>query len=158
MTFYAILGIPPDADEETIRTAYRALARQYHPDVGEGSSQEKFREVVDAYETLSDPERRRVYDMELGCHRTRSEPIQPLTPVEPLRGVRHTYAGGQAVFSRNFHLSSYLDGSKSYWVRLTTTRSSLGHGGAGETGGYLVELCRIVRLCSCSVCSSWSGA
>ncbi len=38
MTFYAILGIPPDADEETIRTAYRALARQYHPDVGEGSS------------------------------------------------------------------------------------------------------------------------
>jgi curved DNA-binding protein CbpA len=109
MTFYAILGIPPDADEETIRIAYRALARQYHPDVGEGSSPEKFREVVDAYETLSDPERRRVYDMELGCHRTRSEPIKPLTPVEPLRGVRHTYAGGQAVFSRNFHLSSSLD-------------------------------------------------
>jgi curved DNA-binding protein CbpA len=109
MTFYAILGIPPDADEETIRTAYRALARQYHPDVGEGSSPEKFREVVDAYETLGDPERRRVYDMELEYHRTRSQPIEPLTPVEPLRGVGLTYAGGQAVFSRNFHLSSYLD-------------------------------------------------
>jgi len=109
MTFYAILGIPPDADEETIRTAYRALARQYHPDVGEGSSPERFREVVGAYETLSDPERRRVYDMELGYHRTRSGPIKPLAPVEPLRGVRHTYAGWPAVFSRNFHLSSYLD-------------------------------------------------
>ena len=109
MTFYAILGIPPDADEETIRTAYRALARQYHPDVGEGSSPEKFREVVDAYETLGDPERRRVYDMELEYHRTRSQPIEPLTPVEPLRGARHTYAGGQVVFSRNFYVSSYLD-------------------------------------------------
>jgi curved DNA-binding protein CbpA len=109
MTFYAILGIPPDADEETIRTAYRALARQYHPDVGEGSSPEKFRQVVDAYETLGDPARRRVYDMELVYHHTRSQPIKPLTPVEPLRGVRHTYAGGQAVFSPNFRLSSYLD-------------------------------------------------
>ena len=109
MTFYAILGIPPDADEETIRIAYRALARRYHPDVGEGSSPEKFREVVDAYETLSDPERRRVYDMELWRDRTRSRPIEPLTPVEPLRGVRHIYAGGQAAFTRNFHLSLYLD-------------------------------------------------
>lgn len=109
MTFYAIPGIAPDAEEETIRTAYRALARQYHPDVGGGSSPEKFREVVNADETLSDPERRRLYDMELGSHRTRSEPIKPLTPVEPLRGVRHTYAGGQAVFGRNFLLSSYLD-------------------------------------------------
>ena len=109
MTFYAILGIPPDADEEAIRTAYRALARQYHPDVGEGSSPEKFREVVEAYEILGDPERRHVYDLQLWYHRTRSGPIEPLTPVEPLRGVGHTYAGGQAVFSRNFHLSSYPD-------------------------------------------------
>ena len=109
MTFYAILGIPPDADEETIRTAYRALARQYHPDVGEGSSPEKFREVVEAYEILGDPERRHGYDLQLGYRRTRSGPIEPSTPVEPLRGVRHTYAGGQAVFSRNFQLSSYLD-------------------------------------------------
>ena len=109
MTFYAILGIPPDADEETIRTAYKALARQYHPDVGEGSSPEKFREIVEAYEILGDPKRRHVYDLQLGYHRTRSGPIESLTPVEPLRRVRHTYAGGQAVFSRNFHLSSYLD-------------------------------------------------
>ena len=109
MTFYAILGIPPDADEETIRTAYRALARQYHPDSGEGSSPEKFREVVDAYEILGDPERRHRYDLQLEHHRTRVGGIVPLTPVEPLRGVRHTYRGQQAVFSRDFHLSSYLD-------------------------------------------------
>jgi len=109
MTFYAILGIPPDADEETIRTAYRALARQYHPDVGEGSSPEKFREVVDAYEMLSDPERRRIYDLELGHDCPRSGRIEPLTSVESLRGARRTYAGGHAVFSGNFYLSSYLD-------------------------------------------------
>jgi curved DNA-binding protein CbpA len=108
MTFYAILGIPPDADLETVRTAYRALARRYHPDAGEGSSPERFREVVDAYETLSDPERRRIYDLELGFH-SRTMPIKPLRPVEPLRGTRHDYVAEHVLFSRAFHLSSYVD-------------------------------------------------
>jgi curved DNA-binding protein CbpA len=107
MTFYAILGIPPDADEETIRTAYRALARQYHPDVGEGSSPDKFREVVEAYEILGDPERRRIYDQELGYRHSRNMPIEPLRPVEPLRGTRHV--AEQALFSPTFYLSSYVD-------------------------------------------------
>jgi len=109
MTFYAILGIPPDADEEAIRTAYRALARRYHPDAGEGSSPERFREVVDAYETLSDPERRRIYDLELGDRPSRIVPIEPLRPVEPLRGTRHGYAAGQVLFRPTFPLSSYVD-------------------------------------------------
>lgn len=65
MTFYAILGIPPNADEEAIRGAYRTLARRYHPDRGAGSSSEKFRELTRAYETLSDRERRHAYDNSL---------------------------------------------------------------------------------------------
>jgi curved DNA-binding protein CbpA len=52
MNFYAVLGVPPDADEHMIRTAYRYLARRYHPDRGEGSSAEKFRLIQQAYETL----------------------------------------------------------------------------------------------------------
>ncbi len=62
--YYAILGVPPDADEQTIKKAYRKLARQYHPDVNPGDRQveERFKEINEAYEALSDPERRRKYD------------------------------------------------------------------------------------------------
>ena len=109
MTFYAILGIPPDADEETIRIAYRALARRYHPDMGEGSSPDKFREVVDAYETLSDPDRRRIYDLELGRRRPLAVPVEPLAPVEPLQSARPEYPAELAMFRRTVYLRSYLD-------------------------------------------------
>lgn len=63
MDFYGILGIPKDADQETIRSAYRILALRYHPDRGAGSSTEKFRQVAEAYETLIDPGRRQGYDL-----------------------------------------------------------------------------------------------
>jgi len=65
MNFYAVLGISRDADEETIRNAYRLLARRYHPDRGTGSSSEKFRQVNEAYETLIDPRSRQSYDLSL---------------------------------------------------------------------------------------------
>jgi curved DNA-binding protein CbpA len=65
MNFYAVLGVPRDADEETIRGAYRILARRYHPDRGAGSSAEKFRMVNEAYETLIDPGSRHSHDLSL---------------------------------------------------------------------------------------------
>ncbi|MEK7862650.1 MAG: J domain-containing protein [Chloroflexota bacterium] len=62
--YYALLGVPRTATEEQIRSAYRKLARQYHPDVnGEPAAAEKFKQVAEAYEVLSDPERRQRYDM-----------------------------------------------------------------------------------------------
>jgi len=63
MDLYGILGIPIDADQATIRSAYRMLALRYHPDRGAGSSTEKFRQIADAYETLIDPGRRQGYDL-----------------------------------------------------------------------------------------------
>ncbi|MFL5760462.1 MAG: DnaJ C-terminal domain-containing protein [Thermomicrobiales bacterium] len=62
--YYKTLGVESSADEKAIRAAYRKLARKHHPDVnrGEKASEEKFREVNEAYEVLSDPEKRKMYD------------------------------------------------------------------------------------------------
>lgn len=61
---YATLGVPRDADDATIKKAYRRLARELHPDVNpDPAAQERFKEVTSAYEVLSDPEKRRVFDM-----------------------------------------------------------------------------------------------
>ena len=80
MNFYAVLGISRDADDETIRSAYRILARRYHPDRGAGSSAEKFRQVNEAYETLIDPGSRQSYDLSLQW-------AQPPVPVRVERMV-----------------------------------------------------------------------
>src|SRR5438094_6495451 len=71
MNYYVVLGIPEDADEDTTRRAFRALVRRYHPDAGAGSCPDKFREIVDAYETLRDPLRRASYDSSLRAARNR---------------------------------------------------------------------------------------
>jgi DnaJ domain len=64
--FYAVLGVGSDADQELIRSAYLALAKQYHPDSATAASPKndaKFHAVSEAYENLRDPDRRREYDM-----------------------------------------------------------------------------------------------
>jgi curved DNA-binding protein len=62
--YYEILGVPPDADEKTIKQAYRKLARQHHPDVNPGNkeAEEKFKTINEAYQALSNLEQRKKYD------------------------------------------------------------------------------------------------
>jgi curved DNA-binding protein len=66
--YYATLGVPKDATEKQIRSAYRKLARKYHPDVNPDNkeAEDQFKKINEAYEVLSDPEKRRKYD-ELGA-------------------------------------------------------------------------------------------
>ena len=61
---YAILGVARDCDAERLRSAYRKLARQYHPAVnpGDKSAEDHFKEISRAYDVLSDAEKRRNYD------------------------------------------------------------------------------------------------
>ncbi len=62
--YYAILGIPRNAPDKDIKAAYRKLARRYHPDVnpGDKSADARFREINEAFEVLSDAEKRKKYD------------------------------------------------------------------------------------------------
>jgi DnaJ-class molecular chaperone len=61
--YYKILGVDRKADDKTIKSAYRRLARKFHPDVAKTKdATERFKEVSEAYEVLSDPEKRRRYD------------------------------------------------------------------------------------------------
>ncbi|ANI29346.1 DNA-binding protein [Yersinia entomophaga] len=67
--YYVIMGVEPTASQKEIKTAYRRLARKYHPDVStEPDAESQFKEIAEAYEVLKDAERRAEYD-ELRLHR-----------------------------------------------------------------------------------------
>src|SRR5579872_396430 len=99
MDFYAILGIAKNADEATVRNAYKLLARKYHPDSGVGSSIEKFRQVAEAYEILGDSRRRRSYDLSLDnaprAVKPRAEPITVRRPERMCDDVRNVFDSRQ---------------------------------------------------------------
>ena len=61
--YYEILGVSRDASPEDLKSAFRRLARQYHPDVSTSAdAEERFKEVNEAYGVLSDPDKRAAYD------------------------------------------------------------------------------------------------
>ena len=61
--FYQVLGVPRNADQDEIQRAYRKLARTYHPDVNsDPAAEDRFKEISEAYDVLSDPQTRRRYD------------------------------------------------------------------------------------------------
>ncbi|MFD0851870.1 DnaJ domain-containing protein, partial [Actinomadura adrarensis] len=62
--YYKVLGVAKNASQDDIKKAYRKLARQYHPDAnkGDSDSEDRFKEVSEAYDVLSDEKRRKEYD------------------------------------------------------------------------------------------------
>ena len=84
--YYDILGIKPDADKKAIKTAYRRLARKYHPDVSkEHDAEKQFKEVSEAYEALSDEGKRAEYD-QLRQYGRKGESFQPPPGWNPAGG------------------------------------------------------------------------
>src|SRR5918995_2565698 len=62
--YYQMLGVPRTATEKEIRSAYRKMARQHHPDLnpGDKNAEDRFKEVNEAHEVLTDAEKRKLYD------------------------------------------------------------------------------------------------
>lgn len=75
--YYKLLGVARDAKQTEIKSAYRKLARKYHPDISkEPDSEEKFKQVGEAYEVLKDPEKRAAYD-QLGAQWREGQDFRP---------------------------------------------------------------------------------
>src|ERR1041384_115526 len=76
--YYEILGVARNAKEDEIKKTYRKLARKYHPDLNPNNkqSEEKFKEIQEAYEVLSDAEKRKKYD-QLGANWKNGEQFTP---------------------------------------------------------------------------------
>src|SRR5260370_4353538 len=87
--YYTVLGVDANAPTEVIKKAFKHLALQYHPDVYKGEdAEEKMREILLAYQTLIDPERRRAYDLSRSVHVPGSSvPKENTTDVSP--AARH---------------------------------------------------------------------
>src|SRR5579863_2466143 len=62
--YYEVLGVPRDAKVDDIRKAYRKLARKHHPDLnpGDKAAEERFKKVQEAYDILSEPKKKQMYD------------------------------------------------------------------------------------------------
>jgi molecular chaperone DnaJ len=88
MSFYVILGVRREASVGDIKRAYRRLARRFHPDInpGDRAAAQRFREIAEAYEVLSDPLRRQAYDA------GQTGPAQPADPTFAFAGFDFTDA------------------------------------------------------------------
>src|SRR3954468_1249313 len=96
--YYEVLGVSRDASETEVKKAFRRLARELHPDVNDQSdAEERFKEAAEAYEVLSDAERRRTYDA-YGHEGLRSGGYDPGAGFGSIDDIFQAFFGGGAGF------------------------------------------------------------
>jgi molecular chaperone DnaJ len=93
--YYEVLGVQRNASQDEIKKAFRRLARQYHPDVNKAADAEaKFKEINEAYEVLSDPEKRGMYDRFGHAGPTAAPGFDPFASADPFSSIFETFFGG----------------------------------------------------------------
>jgi curved DNA-binding protein len=129
--YYEILGVEPDADTKAIKTAYRKLARKYHPDVSDHHEAEsKFKVVVEAYEVLKSADKRAEFDQirQYGSHGQFDPPPQ-------WQSSRHEAGPGSAQSQRDFSdFFSSIFGAEEF-----SGQSGFGQRRPGEQKGQDIE-------------------
>ena len=97
--FYCILGVPRDAGSADVKAAYRRLAQKFHPDVNSDCAEwaaSMFKDVGEAYEVLSDPAKRRRYDLFLSTNQVREIPRR--VPDSPITAMVEMIVGAAAPY------------------------------------------------------------
>jgi curved DNA-binding protein len=138
--YYETLGVPKTAGEDEIKSAFRKLARKYHPDVAKAkdkaSAEEKFKQINEAYEVLSDPEKRKKYD-QLGANWNQPGGFQP----PPDSGGRqpggfYQYGGGNGGVEFEFGGTGFSDFFEQFFGG---GRGQSAFGGGFDRGAASVE-------------------
>src|SRR6266542_6233223 len=124
--YYSTLGVAKTATDKEIKQAYRKLARKHHPDVNPGNkaAEDSFKEINEAYEVLSDPEKRKKYD-QLGPNWKQGAEFRPPPGWRNMRG--QTFGGGGARGQPDFETHFGGTGFSDFFEAI--------FGGAGRRGG-----------------------
>jgi curved DNA-binding protein len=136
--YYKTLGVPRTASADELKKTFRKLARQYHPDVAKDKkkAEEKFKEINEAYEVLSDPAKRKKYD-ELGANWKSGADFRPPSGWEHFSGgqtFRGRDAGGEE-FETHFGGTGFSD----FFEQLFGSRMRGGAGGFGRSANFSEE-------------------
>lgn len=115
--YYEILGVTPDSDAQDVKLSYRKLARKYHPDVNKApESAQKFKDVLEAYEVLSDEKKHKQYDMLNGFYKTPKQKVKS-------EGAKNEYKKSAERKEENTTRSSFEENKEAF--QKTNLKSAL---------------------------------
>jgi curved DNA-binding protein len=134
--YYESLGVSRTASDADIKKAFRKLAREFHPDVAKDKkkAEEKFKEINEAYEVLSDKDKRQKYD-ELGANWKSGAEFRPPPGYGGFPGGGQTFRGGRPAGNGTQEFEFGGTGFSSFFEQLFGSRMG-GGGGFGQPGGF----------------------
>ena len=139
--YYEVLGVPRTASDDDIKKAFRKLARQYHPDVAKTKkgAEEKFKEINEAYEVLSDPAKRKKYD-ELGPNWKQGADFRPPPGWQRIRQAAARSRGGRGGPGGGVEFEfGGTTGFSDFFEQLFGSRTRGGGSPFGGRGGFAEE-------------------
>lgn len=163
--YYEVLGVPRTATADDIKKAYRKLARKYHPDVnpGDNNAEDKFKQVGEAYEVLSDPEKRKRYD-QLGENWKAGTDF---TPPPGWEGGRVEYGDFSDLFGAESGSGGFSDFFETLFGSRRGPRAGAGFAMRGQDVEAAIELSleeahhgttRTITLQTTAVCATCNGS